>query len=259
MAAQRSRGRNPERRMSLGEHLVELRKRLMIAALGIILGGIAGWMVSRFVWDALRAPIVEIAERHDAVINYDAITGAFGVQMQLALVLGIVLSSPVWLYQIFAFVTPAMRGREKRYVFGFFFTAVPMFLGGCLVGWLIFPRIVEFMASFVPPEDASYYNASYYLDFVLKLVLATGVGFVTPVFLTILNFAGVVRGMTILRAWRWGILFAVVFAALATPATDVLAMALVAGPLVVLYFLTAGIAVWHDRIADRRADAALAS
>ena len=259
MAAQRSRGRNPEGRMSLGQHLVELRKRLMFAALGIIVGAAGGWWLSEYVWDLLREPILAVAENHDAVINYDAITGAFGVRMQLALVLGIVIASPIWLYQVFAFLTPAMKAREKRYVFGFFFTAVPMFLGGCLVGWLIFPRIVEFMAGFVPPEDASFYNASYYLDFVLKLVLATGIGFVTPVFLTILNFAGVVRGMTILKGWRWGSLFAVVFAALATPATDVLAMALVAGPLVVLYFLTAGIAVWHDRIADRRLAASLVS
>lgn len=259
MAARRSRGTNPERRMSLGEHLVELRKRLMIAGLSILLGGVAGWFLSDLVWDRLRAPILDIAQDHDAVINYDSITGAFGVQMQVALVLGIVISSPVWLYQVFAFVTPAMKARERRYVFGFFFSAVPLFLAGCLSGWLIFPRIVEFMAQFVPPEDASFYNATYYLDFVLKLVLATGLAFVSPVFLTLLNFAGVLRGMSILKGWRWGILAAIVFAALATPAADIIAMGIIAVPLVVLFFATAGIAVWHDRVADRRLAASLAS
>ena len=259
MAAQRSRGPNPERRMSLGQHLVELRRRLMFAGLAILGGGVAGWFLSDVVWDRLRAPILDIAADHDAVINYDSITGAFGVQMQVALVLGLVISSPVWLYQVFAFITPAMKKREKRYVFGFFFTAVPMFLIGCFTGWLIFPRIVEFMAQFVPPEDASFYNAGYYLDFVLKLVLATGIAFVSPVFLTLLNFAGVLRGMTILRGWRWGILASIVFAALATPAADVIAMGLIAVPLVVLYFATAGIAIWRDRIADRRLAASLAS
>ena len=259
MAAERSRGANPERRMSLGDHLVELRKRLMIGGLSILVGGVAGWFLSELVWDRLRAPILDIAQDHDAVINYDSITGAFGVQMQVALVLGIVLSSPVWLYQIFAFVTPAMKARERRYVFGFFFSAVPLFLAGCASGWFLFPRIVEFMAQFVPPEDASFYNATYYLDFVLKLVLATGLAFVSPVFLTLLNFAGVLRGMSILRGWRWGILAAIVFAALATPAADVIAMAIIAVPLVVLFFATAGIAVWRDRIADRRLAASLAS
>lgn len=259
MAAGRPRARNPERRMSLGEHLLELRRRLTRAGLGIVAGAIAGWFLAEFVWDALRIPILAVAGDHDAVINYDSITGAFNIRAQIALVIGIVVSSPVWLYQLFAYLAPGLTRTEKKYVFGFFFSAVPMFLGGVVAGWFIFPRIVEFMAGFVPPEDASFYNASYYLDFVLKLVLATGIGFVTPVFLTILNFAGVIRGMSILKAWRWGILFAVVFAALATPATDVLAMALVAGPLIVLYFLTAGIAVWHDRIADRRAAAAVAA
>lgn len=259
MAAPRSTSRNPERRMSLGEHLVELRKRLMFAGLGIVAGSIGGWFLSLYIWDRLRDPIVAIAADHEAIINYDNITGAFGVRMQIAIVLGIVVSSPIWLYQIFAFFTPALTRREKRYTFGFFFSAVPMFLFGCFTGWLIFPRIVEFMAEFVPPEDASYYNASYYLDFVLKLVLATGIAFVSPVILAILNFAGVIRGMTILKGWRWGILLAVVFAALATPAADVIAMSLIAGPLIVLYFATAGITVWRDRLADRRAAAAVAS
>jgi sec-independent protein translocase protein TatC len=245
--------------MSLGDHLVELRKRLMIAGLSIIAGGIGGFFLSELVWDQLRRPILDVAGDHDAILNYDSITGAFGVQMQVALVLGIVLSSPIWLYQIFAFVTPAMKAKEKRYVFGFFFSAVPLFLIGCAAGWFLFPRIVEFMAQFVPPEDASFYNATYYLDFVLKLVLATGLAFVSPVFLTLLNFAGVLRGMSILKAWRWGILAAVVFAALATPAADIIAMAIIAVPLVVLFFATAGLAIWRDRIADRRLAAALAT
>lgn len=239
--------------MSLGQHLVELRRRLMFAGLGIIVGAIVGWLLAEYVWDALRLPIEAIAGEHDATINYDSITGAFGVRMQIAIVIGIVVASPVWLYQVFAFIAPGLTRNEKKYVFGFFFSAIPMFLFGAAVGWFTFPRIVEFMAQFVPPEDASFYNASYYLDFALKLVLATGVAFVSPVFLVILNFAGMIRGMTILRGWRWGILVAIVFAALATPAADVIAMGLLAVPLVILYFATAGIAVWHDRIADRRA------
>lgn len=254
-----TRPRDPERRMSLGQHLVELRRRLTFAGLGILAGGIAGWFLAEFVWDGLRAPILAIAEDHDAIINYDSITGAFGIRTQIAIVLGIVLSSPVWLYQVFAFLAPGLTRNEKKYVFGFFFSAVPMFLGGCLAGWFIFPRIVEFMAQFVPPEDASFYNATYYLDFVLKLVLVTGAGFVMPVFLVLLNFGGVIRGITILKGWRWAILVIVVFTALATPAADVISMLLLALPLLVLYLAAVGIAVWHDRIADRRAAAASAA
>jgi sec-independent protein translocase protein TatC len=85
------------------------------------------------------------------------------------------------------------------------------------------------------------------------LVLVTGIAFVMPVFLVLLNFGGVLRGMTILKAWRWAVLAIVVFTALATPAADVVSMLLLAAPLTVLYFATVGISIWHDRIADRRA------
>src|SRR5690606_24745720 len=114
--------------------------------------------------------------------------------------------------------------REKRYTFGFFFSAAPLFLAGCAVGWLILPNIVRLMASFVPPEDASFVEAKIYLDLVIKLMLAVGVAFVMPVFLVILNFVGVLTAETILKGWRVAILLISVFAALATPAADVVSM-----------------------------------
>jgi sec-independent protein translocase protein TatC len=252
MAARRSSGSNPEKRMNLGEHLVELRNRLAIAGLGVLAGGIAGWFLAEIVWDTLRVPILAIAADNDATINYDSITGAFGVRMQIAVVIGIVISSPIWLYQFFAFLVPGLNRRERRYTFGFFFSAVPMFLAGCFAGWVVFPRIVEFMAQFVPPEDASFYNANYYLDFVLKLMLASGIAFVMPVFLVLLDFIGVISGMTILRGWRWAILLITIFTAAATPAADVVSMILLAVPLIFLYFCAVGIAIWHDRIVARR-------
>jgi len=245
--------------MSLGAHLVELRKRLTRAAIGIVAGGIGGWFLAPLIWDALRAPILSVAQDHDAVINYDSITGAFGVQLQVAIVVGIVVSSPVWLFQIFAFLVPGLTGREKRFIFGFFFSAVPMFFAGCYVGWLIFPHIVEFMAGFVPPEDASFYNANYYLDFVLKLVVASGVAFVMPVFLVLLNFAGVISGIAILKGWRWAIVIITIFTAAATPAADVISMLLLALPLIVLYFIAVGIAIWHDRVVAKRVAADVAT
>lgn len=279
MAASRSSSRNPERRMSLGEHLVELRKRLTRAAVAIVIGMIIGfaaydlsWLGGLLepmlpgsadaldgvgTWDALSGPIFELAaaQGQDAsavAINFTNITGALDIQFQVALVTGIVLSSPVWLYQLFAFFVPGLTGREKRYTFGFFFTAVPLFLAGCAAGWFVLPRIVEVMATFVPPGATTLYDAKYYLDFVLKLMLAVGIGFVLPVFLLLLNFIGVVRGLTILKSWRWAVLAIVVFTALATPAADVLSMLLLALPMTVLYFVAVGIAIWRDRALDRR-------
>lgn len=245
--------------MSLGEHLVELRKRLMRSALAILVFTIAGFWAAPYVWDALRDPVVAIAERHQAIINYPSISAAFDIRIQIALVIGIVVSSPIWLYQVFAFLVPGLNAREKRYTFGFFFSAVPLFLAGCVAGWWVFPHIVEVLTSFVPNQDASFLDAKYYLDFVLKLVLATGIAFVLPVFLVLLNFLGVLRGTTILKGWRWAILAITIFTAIATPAADVIAMFLLAIPMIALYFASVAIAVLHDRIADRRQAEALAA
>ena len=104
--------------------------------------------------------------------------------------IGIVISSPIWLYQIFSFLVPGLTRREKKYTFGFFFSAIPLFLGGIAAGWFVLPHIVEIMYRFVPKGSTTFYETKYYLDFVLKLVLATGIAFVLPVFLVLLNFVG---------------------------------------------------------------------
>ncbi|HWH26023.1 MAG TPA: twin-arginine translocase subunit TatC [Pseudolysinimonas sp.] len=243
--------------MSLGQHLVELRKRLMLGALGILAGGVAGWFLYGPVWDAMRQPIAQLARaRHDNVeriaLNYTSITGGFDVQLQVALTIGIVVSSPVWLYQIFAFLVPGLTRREKRFTFGFFFSAVPLFLAGCAAGWWVLPHIVDVMYTFVPAGSTTFFETKYYLDFVLKLVLATGIAFVLPVFLVLLNFIGILSGRTILRGWRWAVLAIAIFTAIATPAADLISMFLLAIPMIVLYFLAVGIALLHDRRAAKK-------
>lgn len=270
---------NPERRMSLGGHLIELRKRLTRAAFAVLAGTIIGWMIydlgwlgdlldpampgaaellkGQGTWAALSGPVFTIADQlgvdsEKITLNFGTLTGALDIQFQISLVVGIILSSPIWLYQLFAFFVPGLTSKEKRYTFGFFFSAVPLFLLGCAAGWMVLPRIVEFMFRFVPPGASQLYDTKTYVDFILKLLLATGVAFVMPVFLVLLNFAGVLRGTTILKGWRWAVLIIIVFTAMATPAADPISMLLLALPMVVLYFLAVGVALWHDRAAARR-------
>jgi sec-independent protein translocase protein TatC len=238
--------------MSLGQHLIELRKRLFRSAIAVLLGAVVGWLVYPWVWDGLRAPIQIIAESRNAVLNYQGITTAFDVHMQIAIYVGVFVSSPVWLYQIFAFLVPGLTGKEKRYTFGFVFTAIPLFLAGCTAGWFVVPHIVILLNSFVPPEDASFIEAKDYLGFVLKLILAVGIAFVLPVFLVLLNFIGVMSARGILKGWRIAILMITLFTALATPAADPFSMFLLAIPMVVLYFVAVGVAFWHDALVARR-------
>lgn len=239
--------------MSLGDHLRELRKRLFISAVAIIVAGVAGFFLAKYVIDLIRVPINEIAEQRDATLMYTTVTGSFDLQVQIAVTIAIILASPVWLYQIFAFLVPGLTGKEKRYTFGFFFSAVPLFFLGAACGWFLFPHMVQLLTSFSAPEDNLSLEAKTYYDFVLKLVLAVGIAFVLPVFLVLLNFVGVLSAASILKGWRIAILVIATFCAIATPAADVISMFLLAIPMVILYFTAALIAWIHDRQAAKRA------
>ena len=240
--------------MTLGDHLRELRKRLVISAIAILVGAIAGFSLAPFVIDAIRVPINQIAEDRNATIVYTTVTGAFDLRIAIAVTIAIVIASPIWLYQIFAFMVPGLTGKEKRYTFGFFFSAVPLFFAGAASGWFVFPHMVELLTSFSAAEEATYLDARTYYDFVIKLVLAVGVAFVLPVFLVLLNFVGVLSAKSIIKGWRIAILLICVFTAIATPAADVISMFLLAIPMVILYFLAYFVAVLHDRRAAKRAD-----
>ena len=263
LTEKRPKKQNREGRMSLGEHLVELRKRLFYSAIGIIVGMVAGFIASEWIIEAMSAPILVIAEdRGQAFLNFTNVTSAFDLRMKIALTAGVVLSSPVWLYQIWAFLVPGLTRKELKYAIGFFATAVPLFLAGCYAGWFVLPHIVELMLGFTPTAAANFLDATTYYDFVLKLVLAVGVAFVLPVFLVLLNFVGVLSAAAIIKAWRVAILVIVLFTAIATPAADIVSMFVLAIPMVLLYFAAYGVAVLHDRSAakrQRRIDAELGS
>ena len=252
-----ARSRRPEvrGRMSLGEHLLELRRRLGFIGLSIVLAAVAGWFLADPVWDALSAPVLEIALERDrnAEINYTSVTEAFDTKIAIAMVLGIVLAAPLWLYQIWAYFVPALMRKERRYALGFLCAAVPLFFAGVAMGWWVLPNIVVLLTGFAPEQSSTLLTAKVYLDFALKLVLAIGVGFVLPVFLVLLNFIGVISAHSIIHGWRWAIVVISVFTALATPAADVVSMVILAIPMIVLYFLAAGIAWLHDRRASKKA------
>ncbi|MEY4396392.1 MAG: twin-arginine translocase subunit TatC [Actinomycetota bacterium] len=245
--------------MSLGEHLVEFRRRLFLTAAAIAVGSVGGFFVADAVWAALSAPLQVVASTSDrlAQINYTSISEAFDTKLAIAATVGVVATSPFWLWQVWAFVTPALVRREKAYILGFFGSAVPLFLAGCAAGWWVFPHVVELMTGFAPDGTTTLLTARYYLDFSVKFILAIGIGFVLPVFLVLLNFTRLLSARSIIKGWRWAIVLITTFTALATPAADVLSMFLLAIPMVVLYYLAALIAFLHDRRLAKREAAAL--
>ncbi|WP_308471359.1 MULTISPECIES: twin-arginine translocase subunit TatC [unclassified Pseudoclavibacter] len=247
--AKKDRKRDPDGRMRLAEHLIEFRNRLIISAIGIVLGMVGGFLLTDWVFNLMSAPIHDIAvsQGRTADLNFQSITGAFDLRLQISLALGVILSSPVWLYQIWMFVVPGLKKNERWYAIGFVGTAIPLFLAGVWVAWLLMPRIVEVMVSFAPSDSSSLINAGDYYKLIMTLCIAVGIAFVLPVILVMLNFAGVITGSAILKGWRTAVLLVALFAAMATPSADVLSMFFLMAPMLGLYFLAVGIAMINDR------------
>lgn len=245
--------------MSLGGHLKELRNRLVKSALFIAVGSVGGWFAFDPVFQALQHPVLELAKKHggSSTINFGSVVSAFDLRMQVAIFLGVVIASPFWLYQLWRFVTPALKTRERRYTIGFLSAAIPLFLAGCALAWFAFPTFVSSLLSFTPSGSANVINAAEYILFALRVLLVFGIAFVLPVVLVMLNFIGIISAKSILRGWRTAILTAAVIAALATPVSDPMSMLLVMVPLLALYYLSAGIASARDKATARRRTAEL--
>jgi sec-independent protein translocase protein TatC len=176
--------------------------------------------------------------------------------MRIALSIGFIISAPVWMWQVWAFIMPGLTRKEVRYTVWFLGVAIPLFFGGGVVAIYVAPHIIEVMTTFVPEGGVNYFDAGQYFDFIFKLVLVLGVSFVLPLVLVALNLAGVMSGRGILRGWRIAVLIATLFAAIATPGADIFSMLLLAGIMVVLYFAAALVSLLFDRRRAKRDKAA---
>lgn len=243
--------------MGFADHLIEFRNRFIICLIAIVIGMVAGFILSNPALDLIRQPIETLQAQRDGrvSINFTNVTTAFDLRLQMALTIGVVLASPVWLYQLWMFLMPGLRKQERRYALGFLAAAIPLFLSGVLAGFFVMPRIVEVMTSFAPEQDTVFYDAKTYYSFVLTLCIAVGAAFVVPVILVMLNFAGVLTGRTIVNGWRVAVLVSALFAALATPAADVLSMLLLMLPMIALYFIAGGVSLLNDRRRRKRDEA----
>jgi sec-independent protein translocase protein TatC len=240
--------------MSLSGHLKELRNRLFWSALFIIGGSVAGWFMFDFVFNELQRPIVELASKpgSNVTINFPTVVSAFDVRLQVSIFLGILMSAPVWLYNLWAFITPGLKKREKRYTIGFVIASVPLFIGGTALAWSSLPTFVVVLVGFTPDGAANVINASEYILFTIRILLVFGLAFVLPVALVMLNFAGVITAENIIKSWRMAVFISAVVGAIATPVAEPMAMFILMVPLLILYFLAAGVAFLHDKRVARK-------
>ncbi len=244
-------------RMPLIEHFRELRKRVVRAAFSIAIFASVGWIFYTKIVTVLTRPVCDLARansttHHCGVLYIDGVLGPLNLQISVAIVSGVILSSPIWLYQLWAFVSPALHKREKKYSVLFIAAATPFFVAGAALAYWILPIAIRVLLGFTPTNLTNLIKFSDYLSFVLHLILLFGLAFELPVFLVALNFAGVISGKTILKPWRLAVFGITVFSATFVPTSDPFTMLLLAVPLVIFYFAAGGIATFNDRRRAKR-------
>lgn len=236
--------------MPLMEHLAELRRRLFIAAVAIVIAAIVGWVFYEPIIAALQQPMVDFEASHPDTftkVNFSGLTDGLAIQITVSLFVGMLIATPVWLYQIWAFVVPGLTKREKRVTLWFLLSSTPLFLTGCWLAYLTLPKAIDVLRGFTPKGAANITPAAEYLNFVLKFIAAFGVAFLLPVFIVGLNLAGLVSAALLRRAWRGAVMAIMVFAAVITPTVDPYSMFLIGLPMVALYFLAMGVCAVMDR------------
>ena len=234
--------------MTLSEHLDELRSRIVKSVLAILVAGGFIWSKYASVFDFLSSPFDTAHKSHpETILALTGVTSGLVMQLNVALVGGAIMASPVWIYQLWRFIAPGLHRNEKRIAATFTIFAVPMFLLGCWLGYAVLPHTLEALFAFTPADVTNVTNVENYISFSLHLTLFFGLGFLIPVVLLALNAFGILSGLTMFRSWRWLVLGSFFFGAIATPNGDPLGMSLIALPIALLNFMVAGIAVLRDR------------
>ena len=235
--------------MPLRAHLAELRNRIILAALGVIAGAAVGWFLFEPAFAAMQQPLLDVAARDDSPvsINFAGLATALDMRIKVSLFLGVLISAPWWLYQLWAYLSPGLRGRERRYTIGFLAASIPLFALGIIAAWFVFPHAVDILVEFRPDETTQLLDAQLYLAFVMRLFLAFGIAFTFPVVMVALTWTGVVRTRVWLRGWRWAVLLIFVFAAAMTPTPDAVTMIVMAIPMCALYFGAIGIGAIREK------------
>lgn len=240
-----ARKQSDDARMGILNHMAELRVRLLWIFAGLAVGTVVGWFLFDPIMAVVSGPLEDLGSQ--ATMNFATIGSAFDLRLRVAFWAGVIVTSPWWMWQIYAFVGPALKKREKRYALGFGGAGTVLFLAGAASGMWMAPRAVAILQGFVPDGSASFIGSDAYMTFYMRLVIVCGISLAFPVLLVALNFAGVLKARTMLRGWRWAVVAAFVFAAIANPLPSPWPMVAQAGVILLVYFGAWAVAEAHDR------------
>ncbi|MEV6839039.1 twin-arginine translocase subunit TatC [Streptomyces sp. NPDC051133] len=262
----RNKQKDPEGRMPLAKHLRELRNRLAKAVLAILVVTIVAAFFYKGIVNFFTRPVLssvgcptsfaDLAKRTAdttcARITINGLLAPFTLALKVSLMAGVVLATPVWLYQLWAFVAPGLHNHERKYAYAFVGAGVPLFFGGAVFAYKVLPTTAKVLIGFTPHGVENQLPLDDLLDLVTRMVVVFGLSFEMPLLLVMLNRTGVLCGRRMLGWWRRMIVGITVFSAVATPSTDPLTMLALAAPIWVLYFAAVFLSLLNDRRKTRR-------
>ncbi len=244
--------------MSLTDHFRELRARLLRVIVVMVVALIVGFAIYGKLTDLLMQPYNDAREMLGKERTTSPYVGGIGgpimLNLKLSGMFALVVTSPYWLYQIWAFIVPGLHANEKKWTRVFVFTAGPLFLAGVGVGYWIMPKGLQVLISFTPKDVQNLVGLNEYFSFLVQMLLVFGISFEIPLFVLLLNLAGVVKGEALARYRPWIVVSIFVFAAVATPSTDPFSMLMLAIPMTVLFLIAEVLARIIDRRRARAAD-----
>jgi sec-independent protein translocase protein TatC len=230
---------------SILAHLEELRWRVVKIFIAVLVGGAVALIFSDQLRVILEAPFHAAAPENE--LQTLAATEQWGVLMRIGLFGGVILASPVVLYQVWAFIQPALTSKERNWAWPIVGALVVLFVGGVVFGYLTLPRGLEFLLQIFPDVETNLRLGDYY-SFTLRFLLAFGLAFLFPVFLFAAAAAGIITSKQLARGRRWAILIIVIGAALITPSGDAFSLLVLSVPLYLMYEAT----YWLVRLVLRK-------
>lgn len=248
--------------MSLADHLRELRYRLIFSMVAIALGTVAAALFYFPLLDFMLQPWADAQQilkglKPDLTIQavLSGVTSPLLLALKVCAIAGLVLTSPLWLYQLWAYIAPALLVKEKKYALLFLLAAVPLFLAGVAMGYLVLPQAIAVMMAFTPDviEITNLLAVDDFLGLMVQLMLVFGAGFLMPVVVVTLNLMGVVSARALGAARAYVFFGCAIFGAAATPGGDPFSMLALAIPMMLLFFIAELICRVNDKRRGRRA------
>ena len=249
----------PDGSMTLFEHLKELRYRLIVASLAIIVATVLSAFFYKYLFDLLTRPywvgIADLKEKNPEAItelvNID-LTSPLRLAVQVCLVAGLVLSGPIWLYQLWAFIVPGLLAKEKKWALIFIGVASPLFALGIATAYYVLPKAISVLLGFTAEGVSNLQDINTFLSFMLRLMIVFGIAYLIPLLVLMLNIVGVVSAKQLAKYRTLVIFGTFVFGAVATPSTDPFSMLALALPMTMLFLAAEAIAHLVDRRRAKR-------